>query len=97
MAYLDLKAELVLIANTGGTAIDIGGWRLRDNSKGKPYVFPIGTVAAPGKYVRVRSGPAAAKPEPGELAWKTASVWNDRGDTAFLEDPSGAVVSSRKG
>jgi hypothetical protein len=97
VAYLDLKAELVLIANTGGTAIDIGGWRLHDNSKGKPYVFPAGTVAAPGRYVRVRSGPAAAKPEPGELAWKTASVWNDRGDTAFLEDPSGAVVSSRKG
>jgi hypothetical protein len=97
VAFLDLKAELVVIANAGGTAIDLSGWRLHDDSKGKPYVFPAGTVLAAGQRVRVRSGPAAAKPEPGELAWKTASVWNDRGDTAFLKDPSGTVVSSLKG
>lgn len=96
VVYVDLKAELVAIANTGGTPIDIGGWRLRDDSKAKPYVFPPGTIAKPGEYIRVRSGPGAAKPQAGELARKTTSVWNDRGDTAFLEDPSGALVSSRK-
>jgi lamin tail-like protein len=97
VALLDLKGELVVIANAGATTIDIGGWRLRDDSKGKPYVFPAGTVVAAGGHVGVRSGPNAAKPEPGELAWKTTSVWNDRGDTAFLEDPSGTVVSTKKG
>ena len=97
VSRLDLKQEVVEIANTGDGPLDLGGWKLRDESTGKPYVFPNGTVVAAGATVRVRSGPGAASPGEGELAWKTTSVWNDRGDTAFLEDPSGELVSSRKG
>jgi Lamin Tail Domain len=94
---LDLKGEAAEIANVGDAPLDLGGWKLRDDSKGKPYVFPAGTVVAAGASVRVRSGPAASRPGPGELVWKTTSVWNDRGDTAFLEDPTGTVVSTKKG
>jgi hypothetical protein len=97
VSALDLKREMVEITNAGDTALDLAGWKLRDDSKGKPYAFPAGTVVAAGASVRVRSGPGAAKPGPGELAWKTASVWNDSGDTAFLEDPSGVIVSSKTG
>lgn len=95
--WLDCKNEVVLIANHGDEELDLGGWRLHDDSSRKAYVFPPGTKLRAGASVRVRSGPGAATPGPGELAWKTSSVWNDRGDTAFLEDPAGMVVSSRKG
>jgi Lamin Tail Domain len=86
-----------LIANDGDEELDLGGWRLHDDSSRKAYVFPTGTVLGVGASVRVRSGREAATPGRGELAWTTASVWNDRGDTAFLEDPGGMIVSSRKG
>jgi len=97
VSAVDLTGEVVEVTNAGGAPLDLAGWRLRDDSTGKPYVFPAGTVVAAGASVRVRSGPGAATLGPGELAWKTARVWNDRGDTAFLEDPAGTVVSSRKG
>jgi hypothetical protein len=97
VSALDLQAEVVEIANSGDAPLDLAGWRLRDEGAGKPYVFPAGTVVAAGASLRVRSGPGAATPAPGELVWKTSSVWNNRGDTAFLEDPAGTVVSSRKG
>jgi hypothetical protein len=60
-------------------------------------VFPHGTKVVAGATVRVRSGPGAATLLPGELKWKTASVWNDKGDTAYLEDPAGTLISSKKG
>lgn len=93
---LDLRGEVVEIANTGDAPIDLGGWKLHDEGSTKGFVFPAGTVLAAGASVRVRSGPGAAKAGPGELKWKTASVWNDRGDTAFLKDPSGELVDSMK-
>jgi hypothetical protein len=93
---LDLRGEVVEIANTGDAPIDIGGWKLHDEGSTKGYVFPTGTVLAAGASVRVRSGPGAAKAGPGELKWKTSSVWNDKGDTAFLKDPSGELVDSKK-
>jgi hypothetical protein len=95
ISALDCKNEVVSITNTGDSELDLGGWKLRDRSTAKPYVFASGTLLAPGALVHVRSGPGAAKPAPGELAWKTANVWNNRGDTAYLEDPGGTVISSK--
>jgi hypothetical protein len=86
-----------VIANDGNEQLDLGGWRLHDDSSRKAYVFPPGTVLGAGESVGVRSGPGSATPGRGELAWTTAKVWNDRGDTAFLEDPAGMLVASRKG
>ena len=88
--------EVVEIANTGDAPIDIGGWKLHDEGSTKGFVFPAGTVLEAGASVRVRSGPGAANAGPGELKWKTSSVWNDTGDTAFLKDPSGELVASKK-
>jgi hypothetical protein len=93
---LDLRGEVVEIANTGGAAIDIGGWRLHDEGSTKGFVFPAGTILEAGASVRVRSGPGAAKAGPGELKWKTSNVWNDKGDTAFLKDPAGELVDFLK-
>lgn len=94
---LSLEEEAVTIANAGGVAIDIGGWKLRDDSNRKPFTFPAGTTLAPGASIVIRSGPGAANVTAGQLAWTTASVWNDRGDTAALMDASGNIVSAQKG
>ena len=96
VSALDLRGEIVEISNAGGAPLDLGGWTLHDEGSTKGYVFPKGTVVAPGSSVRVRSGPGAKSPGPDELAWKTSSVWNDKGDTAYLKDPSGALVASKK-
>jgi hypothetical protein len=93
---LDLRGEVVEIANAGDAPVDLGGWRLHDEGSTKGFVFPAGTVLAAGASVRVRSGPGAAKAGPGELRWKSASVWNDKGDTAYLKDPAGELVASMK-
>ncbi len=97
VSALDLRGEIVEISNAGGAPLDLGGWTLHDEGSTKGYKFPKGTVVAPGSSVRVRSGPGAKSPGPGELAWKTSSVWNDKGDTAYLKDPTGALVASKKG
>lgn len=97
ISALDCKNEVVGITNTGDSELDLGGWKLRDRSAAKPYVFPSRTVVAPGGSVHVRSGPGAAKPATGELVWKTANAWNNRGDTAYLEDPAGTLISSKDG
>lgn len=93
---LDLRGEVVEIANTGDAPIELGGWRLHDEGSTKGFVFPAGTVLEAGASVRVRSGPGAAQAGPGELKWKTASVWNDKGDTAYLKDPAGDLVASKQ-
>jgi Lamin Tail Domain len=97
ISVLDCKNELVEITNTGADTLDLSSWKLHDESSRKGYVFPAGTILASGASLRVRSGAGAKTPAAGELAWKTASVWNDKGDTAYLEDPAGAVVASKKG
>jgi len=97
VSKLDCKSELVEITNAGSVEIDLSGWKLRDRSARKPYAFPAGTLLAAGASVRVRSGPGAAKPKPGELKWTTASVWGNRGDTARLFDPAGSLVSTKEG
>jgi hypothetical protein len=97
VAALDLKEEAVAIANAGGVAIDISGWKLRDDSTRKPFTFPPGTTLAPGASIVVRSGTGAANATAGQLVWTTASAWNDRGDTATLMDASGQIISVQKG
>jgi Lamin Tail Domain len=97
VAALDLKEEAVAIANAGGVAIDISGWKLRDDSTRKPFTFPAGTTLAPGASIVVRSGSGAANATAGQLVWTTASAWNDRGDTATLMDASGKIISAQKG
>ncbi len=56
------------------------------------YRFPAGYTLAPGASVTIRSGGPAG---PGELAWTNQNVWNNTGDTAYLVNAGGAVVSTK--
>jgi competence protein ComEC len=79
-----------VIENSGGTAVALGGWVLRDESSANRFPFPDGLLLAPGDQTRVVTGCAAGARR---LAWCAGSpVWNNAGDTALLLDPAGRVV-----
>ncbi|MCU0271666.1 MAG: lamin tail domain-containing protein [Acidimicrobiales bacterium] len=78
-------------ANEGSTPVDLGGWRLRDESTRHRYEFAPGTVLAPGAVLRVRSG--CGEDTTDVVYWCDGDpVWNNGGDTALLQDPNGNVV-----
>ena len=91
---LVLDEELVVIANTGEEPIALDGWTLRDTSASHRFTFPDLSLA-PGDEVIVHSGCGAAGAN--DLYWcvEGSAVWNNDGDTAFLVDPAGNVVTSR--
>jgi len=82
-----------VISNPGTEEVDLAGWTVEDQSSRKPYTFPANTILGPGASVLLRSGPTALHTVPGELTRTTASVWNDRGDSAILRNPEGKLVS----
>ena len=67
------------------------GWSIHDQGPNFTYRFPAGYTLAPEASVTVRSGGPAG---PGELAWTSRSVWNNTGDTAYLVNAGGGVVST---
>jgi micrococcal nuclease len=93
----NLNDEWVELRNEGSAAVDLTGWRVRDESASNRFDFPDGFTLAPGSEVRIRSGCGA--PTATELFWCTsgAAIWNNDGDTAFLLDPAGNVVHSLAG
>lgn len=76
----DDRIELV---NRGGSAQDISGWRIFDgaHSVGKSYVFPSGSVVAPGAYLVLTKG------QQHEFGLGAA-------DGVFLERASGVTADS---
>jgi hypothetical protein len=89
---LDCQGETVVAHNGGTSPADLTGWSIHDERAPHTYRFPAGYALAPGASVTIRSGgPAGA----GELAWTNQNVWNNDGDTAYLVNAGGAVVSTR--
>lgn len=93
----NLNDEWVRITNRGGEAVELTGWRLRDESAGNRYEFPDGFVLVPAATVTVRSG--CGTDSASELHWcaSRSAIWNNDGDTAFLLDPAGNVVAQHAG
>lgn len=93
----NLNDEWIELRNTGSSAVDLSGWGVRDESASHRFVLPDGFVLGSGARVRIHSGCGAAKAL--ALYWCTSgsAIWNNDGDTAFLTDPSGNIVDSRRG
>ncbi|GAA4714330.1 lamin tail domain-containing protein [Nocardioides conyzicola] len=50
----DPVADWVELTNTGGTAVDVSGWQLRDGGESNPAVtIPSGTTIAPGGFYAI--------------------------------------------
>lgn len=88
---LDLQGEMVTITNSGSSPVDLAGWKLNDEGAKHWYLFTGPTLPAGGS-VTISSGPAS-----GGLKWTSTNVWNNEGDTAYLRDKSGQIVSQKRG
>jgi hypothetical protein len=83
--------EYVVIENRGGAGQNMTGWRLSDRV-GNTYTFPNFRLEA-GATVRVWSKSDADDAD--DLYWnRGAPVWDRNGDTAYLRDNTGTLVST---
>jgi hypothetical protein len=99
---LNLVQDWVRITNTGSHAVSMTGWRLTNaggrnsltfidwtNPDGSTYTFTL----LPHTTVTVYSG-TTGTPTNTRLYWPYDNLWNDSGDTAYLYNPEGTLVSS---
>ncbi|MCE3032423.1 lamin tail domain-containing protein [Streptomyces griseofuscus] len=86
-----LNGEWVQIKNTGGSAVSLKGWVLKDASNHR-YVFPNIKIGA-GKYLKIHTGSGKATTSD-RYQGRRAYVWNNDKDTATLTKASGAKVWS---
>ena len=84
--------DYIEIANLGGSAVDLGGWRLSDQaSDSDKWRFPAGSVVAPGGFLLVLAGEDGESDASGNL--RTNFGLSSDGETVLLFNPSGAEVS----
>jgi predicted extracellular nuclease len=88
---LNLQDEWVQISNTGASPVSLNGWKIEDEGSKHTYTFQSYTLNA-GTTVTVFTGKGANSAT--ELYWQLDNpVWNNNGDTAYLYDDSGKLVS----
>ena len=88
------NAEQVTIENRSTALVELAGWVLKDTSSSHRFTFPAGFVLEPGASVVVHTG--CGPDTAADLHWcnQGSLVWNNDGDTAYLEDPAGNTVST---
>jgi hypothetical protein len=87
--------EFVKITNKGTTAVNLKGWKIKDNGVKHTYTFPSYTLKAKST-VTLKSG--SGKNTASTLYWnKYSFIWNNTGDKASLYNAQGKLVSSRNG
>ncbi|MFJ8645906.1 lamin tail domain-containing protein [Streptomyces sp. NPDC093546] len=80
--------EYVEITNRGTAAADLSGWTLGADDSGQDFAFPQGARLEPGQTIRVYTN--EDHPEHGGYSYGTnRAIWNNQGDVARLNDPSG--------
>lgn len=91
------RAEWVRLRNTGAASVELTGWTLRGEggaqgvTQARTFTFPAFHLA-PGREVRVHTGPAAQDAE--NLSWATrAPVWSDVHEDVVLRDAQRREVS----
>ncbi|WP_245667468.1 lamin tail domain-containing protein [Actinomadura macra] len=86
-----LNGEWVQLYNTSGTSRQLKGYKLRDKTG---YTYTFGSFKLGGKksvYVHTGKGTNNAT----HRYWgRSAYVWNNTGDTAYLRYPNGSAADS---
>ena len=85
----NLNGEFVRLANEGEAEVNLAGYTLRDAG---PNVYTFGDVTLlPQRSISVFTG--CGQNTLNEVYWcAELPVWNNSGDTAFLNDPEGLYV-----
>jgi hypothetical protein len=92
---LNLKDEWVKVTNKGSSPVLLTGWRIEDDGSKHTYTFPSYTLNS-GSTTVVYTGKGMDSAT--ELYWGSGNpIWNNDGDTAYLFDSSGKLVSTLEG
>lgn len=88
---LSLDDEWVKISNTGNSLVSLEAWKIEDEGSKHSYTFPSYTLKS-GAEVTVYSAKGANSPT--ELYMQLDDpIWNNDGDTAYLYDNNGKLIS----
>ncbi|WP_292372036.1 MBL fold metallo-hydrolase [Methanosarcina sp. UBA411] len=88
---LNLQDEWVQISNTGSSPVSLNGWKIEDEGSKHTYTFQPYTLNA-GSTVTVFTGKGINSAT--ELYWQLDDpIWNNDGDTAYLYDDNGKLIS----
>ncbi|WP_095645595.1 lamin tail domain-containing protein [Methanosarcina spelaei] len=88
---LNLQDEWVRISNTGSYPVSLKGWKIEDEGNKHTYTFQSYILNA-GTTVTVFTGKGTSSTT--ELYWQLDDpIWNNDGDTAYLYDHSGKLIS----
>lgn len=86
--------EYVEITNGGLAAQDMSEWSVSGSKGDDRFWFPAGFVLEPGATVRLHSGDDGVDSAPSDLYWSRGKpVWNNSGETVYLWDADGKLVS----
>lgn len=94
IASIDLAGEVVTLVNSGGSAVDLTGWKLVSERGNQTYSFPSGTEIPAGGTLKVTSGPKTAA-STGTLVWTKSNMWNNDGDPGALVNAQEQMVSQK--
>ena len=84
---LDKENELLVLKNTGDTALSLSGWWIASKRGGEMFFFPQGTAIAPKATLSIASG---KDPVPADLIWEEKNVWHDKKtDVVTIYDKNG--------
>jgi len=85
--------EYVKITNKGTTSVNLKGWKIKDKGAKHTYTFSSYTLKSKAS-VTLRSG--KGRNSGSTLYWnKYSFIWNNTGDTAYLYNAQGKLVSSK--
>jgi hypothetical protein len=91
-----VNQEYVKITNKGTTALNMKGWKITDKGAKHTYKFPSTFVLKSKTTVTIYTG--KGKNTSTKLFWgRAAFVWNNEGDTAYLYNAQGKLVSTKVG
>jgi hypothetical protein len=85
--------EYAEITNTGGSAVNLAGWRLNAGNPGQDFWFPSFDLQ-PGQSCRVYTNQTHAE-YCGFSFGSGQALWNNKGDCGYLYDAGGSEVSRR--
>jgi endonuclease YncB( thermonuclease family) len=84
--------KYAVVRNNGGSAVNLGGWRLNAGAPGQDFWFP-GVELQPGQECRVYTN--ESHPESCGFSFGSGqALWNNKGDCGHLYDADGAEVST---
>lgn len=89
----NLNDEYIVLKNTGDLALDLSGWRVKDDD-GHVYEFRDGFTLDIGATVTLHSG-SGTQTEDHRFWWADEPVWDNGGDTISIYDDGGRKVYER--